>query len=168
MAEKQRINKELAQSIKNYEAALRLFQKESYEKAAELFQKMTESTALEVASRARIYLSVCEKKLHPANPELKSADDHYEYGVMRLNDRALESALEHLARADKLQPDQDHIKFALAAAHSLSGNLDAAIEALGEAVRLNPTNSIHARRDEDFRPLEEDPRFQELVAGKRL
>ena len=49
MAEKQRINKELAQSIKNYEAALRLFQKESYEKAAELFQKIAEGTILEVA-----------------------------------------------------------------------------------------------------------------------
>ncbi len=168
MAEKQRINKELAQSIKNYEAALRLFQKESYEKAAELFQKLAEGTILEVASRARIHLSVCEERLHPASPELKSADDHYEYGIRQLNIRALEPALEHFARADKLQPDQDHIKFALAAAHSLSGNLDAAIEALGEAVRLNPTNAIHARRDEDFRPLEEDSRFQELVTSKRL
>ncbi len=167
--EKHRTDTEIAQSIKNYEAALRQFQKDNFDKAVELFEKAAASPAKEIAARAQVYLRVCGEKLNPPTLELKTADDHYEYGIMQLNARNLDLALENFSRADKLTPEQDHIKYALAAAHSLSGDVEAALELLEMAITLNPTNAFHAKRDEDFRPVETNSRFQQLIAspGKR-
>ena len=167
--EKRRTDNETAQSIKNYDAALRQFQKENYDKAVDLFEKAVAGPAREVAARARVYLHVCREKLNPPTLELRTADDHYEYGIIQLNARNLDLALENLSRADKMAAEQDHIKYALAAAHSLSGDVEAALELLEVAITLNPTHALHAKRDEDFRPLDTNSRFQQLIAssGKR-
>lgn len=163
--EKSHTNNEVAQSIKNYEAGLREFQKKNLQRAMELFKKAMTSPAKEVSARAQIYLKVCEEKLNPSSQDLKTADDHYEYGIIQLNARNLDLALENLSQADKLAPEQDHIKYALAAAHSLLGDTEAALGLLGEAITLNPTRSLHAKRDEDFQPIETDSRFLQLVAN---
>lgn len=163
--EKHRTDTEIAQSIKNYEAALRQFQKDNFDKAVELFGKAAASPAKEVAARAQVYIRVCGEKMNPPTLELKTADDHYDYGIMQLNARNLDLALENFSRADKLTPEQDHIKYALAAAHSLSGDVEAALELLEVAITLNPTNALHAKRDEDFRLIETNSRFQQLIAS---
>ena len=162
--EKHHTNNEVAQSVKNYEAALREFQKKNLHRAMELLKKVIASPTKEVSARAQIYLKVCEEKLNPPSLELKTADDHYEYGIIQLNARNLDLALENLSQADKLAPEQDHIKYALAAAHSLLGDTEAALGLLEEAIALNPTRSIHAKRDEDFQPIGTDSRFLQLVA----
>jgi tetratricopeptide (TPR) repeat protein len=84
-----------------------------------------------------------------------------------LNGRNLELAVEQLGKADKLKPNQDHIRYALAAAQALQGNVDAAIEHLEAAVTLRPENRIHVRRDEDFQGLASDPRFRRLLYPAR-
>ena len=162
--EKQRIETDISQTLNHYETAIRHFQKENYEKAVALFEKVAASPAKEVSSRARVYLRVCEQRLHPPAEELNTPADYYEYGLIQLNQRNLPSALENLSRADKLEPNQDHIQYALAAAHSLSEDVEAALESLEVAIALNPVNAIHARRDEDFCSLESNSRFRQLVA----
>ena len=162
--EKQRTETDVSQTLKNYEAAIRYFQKENYEKAVELFEKVATSPSREIASRAQVYLRVCEQRLHPPAVELKTPADYYEYGIIHLNRRNLPSALNSLSQADKLEPNKDHIQYGLAVAHALSESLEAALESLESAIALNPANAVHARRDEDFRSLESNSRFRQLVA----
>ena len=103
------------------------------------------------------------KGLAVTAPLPKSADDYYTLGVACLNAREYGLAVEHLSKADKMKPHQDHIQYALAVSHALGGNPDAAFAHLEVAFALRPENRIHARRDEDFQGLAADPRFRRLI-----
>jgi len=70
-----------------------------------------------------------------------------------------DEAREHLQRARKLAPKADHVHYAMAALDCLTGEADAAMQNLKLAIELRPENRYHARNDEDFAFLQEDPRF---------
>jgi tetratricopeptide (TPR) repeat protein len=153
----------LAAAVKEFETAVIMFQKQNYERAREIFEKLHARGPVEVASRAASYLKMCEKRLAASTPTLRSARDFYDLGIAQLNARQLDAALENLQRADKAAPNQEHIRYALAAACALQGNADAAIEHLAAAIQLRPANRSQAAQDEDFRSLADDPRFQKLI-----
>ena len=150
-------------AIKNFETGVRAFHKQNYGKAAEIFAKLVESEARDVAERAHIHLRLCRLRAGRPAPPPKSADEYYTLGVACLNARQFGLAVEHLNKADKLQPHQDHIHYALAVSHALGGNADAAFAHLETAFALRPENRIHARRDQDFQGIAADPRFQRLI-----
>ena len=150
-------------AIKNFEIGVRAFQKQNYDKAAEIFAKLIDSTARDVADRAQMHLRLCRQRTGRSAPPPKSADDYYALGVACLNAREFGLAVEHLSKADKMKPHQDHIHYALAVSHGFGGNTDAAIAHLEAAFALRPENRIHARRDEDFQGLAADPRFRRLI-----
>lgn len=150
-------------AVKNFEAAVRHFQAERFAKARQIFEKLSTSSYAEVADRARLHLRLCEQRLSRRAPAPKTAQDYYVLGVAELNARQLESAIEHLSRADRVEPKGGHIRYALAAAHALQGNTESALEHLKAAVTLEPRNAFQARDDEDFRALASDSRFRSLV-----
>ena len=150
-------------AVKNFETGVRAFQKQNYDKAAEIFEKLVQSDARDVAERAYVHLRLCRQRTGRPKSLPKSADDYYTLGVACLNAREFERAVEHLTKADRMKPHQDHIHYALAVSHSLAGNSDNAIAHLEAAFALRPENRIHARRDEDFQELSGDPRFRRLV-----
>jgi tetratricopeptide (TPR) repeat protein len=150
-------------AIKNFETGVRAFQKQNYNKAAEIFEKLVESNARDVAERAHVHLRLCRQRTGRPAPLPKSADEYYTLGVACLNAREFGLAVEHLSRADKLKPHQDHIHYALAVSHALGGNPDQAFAHLEASFALRPENRIHARRDEDFQGISADPRFRRLI-----
>ncbi len=150
-------------AVKNFETAVSAFQKQNFERARDLFAKLASHPSGEVAIHAQTYLRMCERKLKPAQPIVKTAAEHYDLGIAQLNARQLESALESLKKAYALSPDQDHIRYALAAAYALEGNIEAAIEHLKAAIELRPANRFLAAHDEDFQGLTADPRFARLL-----
>lgn len=161
--ERQRIDTEYQAAVRNYDSAVRAFQRQNYQRALEIFEKLADSESAEVADRARVYVRLCQQKAGRSRTVPKTPEEHYTLGVAALNARELDDAIEHLNKADKLRPNRDHIQYALAAAHSLQGNVGAALDHLQIAVKLRPENRFHARRDEDFRRLTTDPRFRRLV-----
>ena len=163
-AEKQRLQLQYEAAVRNYDAAVRAFRRENYDKAAEIFEKLLASGVRDVADRAQVHLRLCKQRITrpPALP--KSADELYALGVASLNGRNLELAAAQLGKADKIKPNQDHIRYALAATHALRGEIDAALEHLQAAVTLRPENRFHARRDDDFQCLATDPRFRRLMS----
>lgn len=166
-SEIQRLDLQYQTAVRNFETAVRAFQKQNFNKAAEIFGKLVDSEVRDVAERARVHLRLCQQRTsRPATPP-RSADEYYAQGVASLNGRNLELAVEQLGKAHKLKPNQDHIRYALAAAQALQGNVDAAIEHLEAAVTLRPENRIHVRRDEDFQGLASDPRFRRLLYPAR-
>lgn len=157
------VDLEFQTAVKNFETGVRAFQKQNYDKAAEIFEKLVDSAARDVAHRAQIHLRLCRQRTGRAGSPPKSADDYYALGIACLNAREFTRAVEYLSKADKMKSHQDHIQYALAVSHSLAGNPDAAIGHLEAAFALRPENRIHARRDEDFRGLADDPRFRRLM-----
>ena len=117
--ERPQVNVQYQTAIKNFETGVRAFQKQNYDKAAEIFEKLVDSDARDVAERAHVHLRLCRQRTGRPAPLPKSADDYYTLGVACLNAREFGLAVEHLSKADKMKPHQDHIHYALAVSHAL-------------------------------------------------
>ncbi len=154
--------------LKMYEEALRNFQQQKFQKAKELLEKVIAAPSKELADRALVHLRVCEQRIgRTPVSSLRSPEDHYQHGVAMMNHGRWDEAREHLQRARKLAPKADYIVYAMAALDCLTGEAESAMENLKMAIELKPENRYHARNDEDFAFLQEDPRFTELLYPER-
>ncbi len=158
-----RRNPQYSSALRNFDTASRFFRKQEYQKAKEIFEKLAATAPPELAERAGLHLRLCQSRMRRPGPLPKTAADCYVMGVAELNSRNLDSAIGHLGRADKLEPEREDVHYALAAAHALQGNLEEALTHVRVTVALRPANSFQIRQDEDFASLVDDPRFRELL-----
>jgi tetratricopeptide (TPR) repeat protein len=150
--------------LKLYDEALSLFHQQKFAKAKVELEKVLEGPSKELADRARVHLRIAEQRMKPSAEENpRSAEDHYQRGVAMMNIGRWDDARESLLKARKAAPKADHIHYALAALDCLTGEADSALANLKVAIELKPENRFHARNDEDFGFLNEDPRFTELL-----
>lgn len=163
---KGRIDAQYRALVASFEAGVLLFQKQNYDKARGVFEKLVSAQSLEISSRARTYLRMCEQKLRPAEPQAKGPREHYELGIAYLNARQLDAALDCLMKAQKSGPDQDSVLYAMAAVYALQGNSGAAIDHLSAAIERRPENRYLAAKDEDFASLASHPDFRRLVGHR--
>jgi Flp pilus assembly protein TadD len=162
------VDPEVQQQYKNYEEALRQFHQQKFHKAKELLEKVIAAPSKELADRARAHLSICEQRIsRQPSSSLRTPEEYYQHGVAMMNHGRWDEAREHLARARKLAPKSDYIVYAMAALDCLTGEAESAMENLKLAIELKPENRYHARNDEDFAFLQEDPRFTELLYPER-
>ena len=162
------VDPRLHQQLKTYEEAVRQFHNQKYHKAKEDFEKVLTGPSKELADRAKVHLRICQQRisrLPEFNP--RTSDEHYQHGVAMMNLGRWDEAREHLLRARRLAPKCDYIIYALAALDCLTGEAESAMENLKLAIDLRPENRYHARNDEDFAFLQEDPRFTELLYPER-
>ena len=156
------------QQLKSFEEGLQLFQQQKYLKAKSIFEKVITGPNKEFADRARLHLRIAEQRLQPTEPAiLRSPEEHYQHGVAMMNMGRWDEARDHLSRARKLAPKADYVVYAMAALDCLTGEAESAMENLKIAIQLRPENRYHARNDEDFAFLQEDPRFTELLYPDR-
>lgn len=156
------------QQLKVFEEALQHFHQQRYAKAKPLFEKVLTGPGKEFADRARVHLRITEQRLQPPVATTpRSPEEHYQQGVAMMNLGRWDEAREHLLRARKLAPKSDYIIYAMAALDCLTGEADSAMENLKAAIALRPENRYHARNDEDFAFLQDDPRFTELLYPDR-
>jgi tetratricopeptide (TPR) repeat protein len=142
-----------ARQLSSFEAAMKLFHARNLQEARGLFQTAAEGPERDVAQRARLHISMCDRRLQQATVALKSAEDYYNYGVALINARNIGEARAHLEKALAMSPGTDHIHYALALAQALSGDSINAYDNLKRAIELEPRNRIMARQDADFAPL---------------
>ena len=156
------------QQLKLYEEALQYFQQQKYQRAQQTLERVLEGPSTELSDRAKVHVRICEQRISrmpAASP--KSSEDHYTQGVALMNLGRWDEARDHLDRARKAAPKADHIVYAMAALDCLTGEADSAMLNLKVAIQLRPENRYHARNDEDFAFLQEDPRFTELLYPER-
>ena len=162
------VDSRVEQQLKQYEDALRYFQQQKFHKAKQELEKVVAGPSKELADRAGMHLRVCEQRIaRLPQAALKSAEDYYQQGVAMMNLGRWDEARELLLRARKLAPRADYVVYAMAALDCLTGEAEAAMENLKLAIEMRPENRYHARNDEDFEFLQEDPRFTELLYPER-
>jgi tetratricopeptide (TPR) repeat protein len=149
--------------VKSFEQAVRLFHARKFGEARELFVKASNGPNREMAHNAELHIRMCDRRLEKPVVDLKTAEDHYNYGIAMINARNLSDAQQHLEAALKLDPRADHVLYALAIAKGLSGDIDAACDNLKRAIDLEPRNRISARQDADFAPFSNQPQIQQLL-----
>jgi hypothetical protein len=90
-----------------------------------------------------------------------SAWEYAFLGLAKRGSEGLASFEEGIARF----PELASLRYNLACFQALEGNRELAIDALSEAIRLEPKARQWAAGDEDFTSLEDDPEFERLIAG---
>jgi tetratricopeptide (TPR) repeat protein len=159
-------SKQFANAVHAYEAGIKLMHAETFDKAIKCFETLIAEhpEEPEIQERAKVLIHVCEKKIHDKGKTvLRSAEDHYNVGIAALNNRQIDSAIEHLQQALKLAPKADHVLYALAAANALRGDREQALNYLKQSIHCRPENRFLASRDTDFEILLEDADFKQLV-----
>ena len=167
-AVRQMVDPQVEQQLKLYEQAVQNFHQQKFAKAKELLEKVESGPSKELADRARVHLRITEQRMaKQAAPSMRTPEEHYQSGVAMMNLGRWDEAREHLLRAKKLAPKADYVFYAMAALDCLTGEAESAMENLKVAIQLRPENRYHARNDEDFAFLQEDPRFTELLYPER-
>lgn len=152
--------------LKTYEEAIGLFSQSRFGEAHQRFLSAAGGPASHIADKARSYAQVCERRTASFDLKLNTSEDHFNYGVERLNARDVERAKDHLGRALRLDPRADHVLYTLALCCGLGGDTDGACENLKRAIDLEPRNRILARQDPEFAALASQwPVLRALLAG---
>jgi tetratricopeptide (TPR) repeat protein len=158
------VDPEVKAQLKLYDEALSLFHQQKFGKAKQELEKVLEGPSKELVDRARMHLKITEQRMKPTHEQNpRSAEDHYQRGVAMMNIGRWDEARESLDKARKAAPKADYIHYALGALDCLTGEAESAMKNLKVAIELRPENRFHARNDEDFAFLQEDPRFTELL-----
>jgi tetratricopeptide (TPR) repeat protein len=162
------VDPQFEQQLKIYEQAVQIFHQQKYAKAKELLERVLIGPSKELADRAQVHMRIIEQRIAKQSaPTLRTQEDHYQAGVAMMNLGRWDEARDHLQKARKLAPKADYVFYAMAALDCLTGEAESAMENLKTAIQLRPENRYHARNDEDFAFLQEDPRFTELLYPER-
>jgi tetratricopeptide (TPR) repeat protein len=166
--EKEMTDPHVRQQQECYEEAMQHFHEQKFQKAKQAFEKVLEGPSRELVDRAKMHLRICERRMSKL-PESapRTVEEHYHHGVAMMNLGRWEDSRQALERARKIAPKADYVIYALAALDSLTGEVESAMTHLKLAIELRPENRYHARNDEDFAYLLEDPRFTELLYPER-
>lgn len=146
--------------------AMKEFNAGGYEEAKRLFELCGEGPVITVKESAQMYVRMCVKRMEKPEVVLRTAEDHYTYAVGLMNLQKFGDALPHLQTAIKLG-DGAHVRYALALASGLVGDMPGAVAHLQKAILLDPGTRSLARSDADFQPLMQDPVIRELVSAPR-
>lgn len=152
-----------AQAVQNYEAAIKAMQEHKFEKAKTLLEKILAGGTKELMDRARVHLNLCNQQLAGAATNFKTQEEHFDYAVSLMNSGQFDQARGHLEKILKQNGKADFAYYGMAVVDCLTGQVEASLKNLGEAIRLNPQNRFQARNDSDFQNMADDPRFTELL-----
>lgn len=156
----------LQSQMKAWEDGVRQFSLKKFSAAHAYFKEAASGPAAHIADKARSYAQICERRMGGAALDLKTAEDHFTYGVERLNARDIETARKHLDRALVLDPNAEHILFTLALCCGMAGDGDGACENLKRAIAIEPRNKVLARQDPEFLVLAQQmPDLRALLAA---
>jgi tetratricopeptide (TPR) repeat protein len=153
-------------ALKALEAGIKFMYAEQYDKAIKCLSALIADfpEEVEVQASARASIQACEKRMHVrARSVIRSSEEHYHVGIAFLNGGQVDSAMNHLQQALKLEPKGGHILYAMAAANALKGNKEQALTFLKQSIHHGPENRFHAAQDNDFATLIEEPAFRELL-----
>jgi tetratricopeptide (TPR) repeat protein len=151
--------------VRAFDQAIKTFNRQDFARAREAFEDLIGRfpTEADIVARARAYITICQQRLaHP--PQFpRSSEALYDRGIIELNRGQFTMAMNYFERALKLEPEADHVVYALASVFAQMGELDKALAALKRSIDLNEGYRIQARRDPDFRSLYVSDDFQKLV-----
>lgn len=162
MREQRSKKDEYQKALAAYGQAVKEFHKGEFEKAAASFKDFIEKfpAEREIVDRAKSYLAMVQKRPRKEPATLKSFEDHYRAGVVKINQRDLAGAVKLLEKALEFKENDGLVNYLLADAHCLMGEAEASLDLLKKAVQKDKTYAVLAQNEPDFEPLWEDKKFK--------
>lgn len=153
------------EAVAIYERGVQALQRHDYSAAADQFRAVIERypEERELLERARLYLRVCERETERQAAPPQSSGDHVYAATVALNSGDHAGALGHLQRALTADANNDHAHYIMAAALSLRGRREEALEHLQRSIALNPENRSQARQDPDLENIRNHEGFRAVI-----
>jgi len=153
---------EYQKALAAFSLAVKEFQKGEFDKATPSFKDFIEKfpSDKEIVDRAKAYLAIAQKRPKKESVPLKGFEDHYRYGVARINQKDYPGAIKILEKALEYKEKEGLVYYLLADANILMGQGDSALELLKKAVQKDKNFSVLAQNEPDFEPLWEDKKFK--------
>lgn len=148
--------------LDTYGQAVRAFRKGDIAKAKELFKNFLEkhNAEKELVDRSQMYLTLCENRGKKESVSLKTFQDHYEYGIYRLNQGDHDEAIKLFEKAKDQKPKEGKISYLMALAYCQMGKTEKSLSNLKEAVQKDNFLGTLAQNESGFEPLWEDKKFK--------
>ena len=145
-----------------YDQAMKVFHKGDCVKALELLKTFIEKhpSEKELVDRARIYRTICQAKSKKEKINLKTFEDHYQFGVYKVNQGDYEEALKALDKAREMKPKEAKIPYLMADVYCLMEEKEECLAHLKKAIQMDKYFSILAQNESDFESLREDKKFK--------
>jgi tetratricopeptide (TPR) repeat protein len=113
--------------------------------------------------RAKSYLAIAQKRPKKESVSLKGFEDHYRYGIVKINQGDHAGAVKILEKALEFKEKEGLVYFLLADVHCLMAQTDTALDYLKKAIQKDRTFSVVAQNEPDFEALWEDKKFKLIV-----
>jgi tetratricopeptide (TPR) repeat protein len=153
------------EAVAIYERGVQALQRHDYATGADLFRTVIDKypEERELLERARLYLRVCERETQRQAPPPQTAGEFVYAATVALNAGDHSGALSHLQRAISADADNDHAHYIMAAALSLRGRSEEALQHLQRSIALNPENRSQARQDPDLDNIRQHQGFRSAL-----
>ena len=162
MREQRSKKDEYQKALAAYSLAVKEFRKGDFDKAVESFKGFIEKFPVdrEIVDRAKAYLAIAQKLPKKEGVSPKSFEDHYRYGVVKINQGDYPGAVKVLEKALEFKENDGLVYFLLADVHTLMGQGDDALDFLKKAIQKDRHFSVLAQNEPDFESLWEDKKFK--------
>jgi len=151
-------------ALSSFNKAMKYFHKGEFDKAKKSLDDFVKahSEEKELLDRAKLYLDIIQARGEKDSIPLKSFEDHYQYGIFRLNQGRFEEAIDLFQKANKKKSKQAKVYYAIANAYCLMEEKDKCISNLKKAVELDEFYGILAQNETDFDVFREDEEFNQI------
>ena len=163
---RENLKKDIYKKILNaYSQGIKAFRKGDCVKAKELFLAFLEKYGKEkeLADRAHIYISLCEKRQKKETMSLKTFKDYFEYAVYKYNQKDHSQAIKLLEQAKTKKPNEGKVSYLMALTYCQMGEAKKCLDHLMDAVHKDNFFSILAQNESGFEPLWEDKKFRVIT-----
>jgi tetratricopeptide (TPR) repeat protein len=156
---------EYQKALAAFSSAVKEFQKGDLEKAAASFKDFIERfpAEKEVVDRARAYLAIAQKRSRKEIASLKGFEEHYRYGLAKINQKDYAGAVKILEKALEYKENEGLVYYLLADANYLMGQTDEALDLLKKAVQKDRNFAVLAQNEPDFERLWDDKKFKLII-----
>ncbi|QOY88241.1 hypothetical protein [Paludibaculum fermentans] len=144
--------------------AMKSFTSGDYRAAADVFEQASQGPSIAVNESAQMYKRMCQQRIEREAPQLRTAEDHYNFAVGLMNAGKYVDARKHLETAVDAGSESLHL-YALVIVEGMTGAIDSAARHLRKAIQADRGLRSIARTDADFQPLLQHPQIREVLAA---
>ena len=155
-----------SKAVSLYEKALDFLQRRNFGRAANQFEKLVNEfpEEIDLNERSQRYLQVCGRQESEVVAP-RTVEERVYAATLALNAGDERGALNQLETAEADSANREEVQYMLAVVHATSGNKEAAVNYLRQAIELNPDNRFLARHEASFDVFQEDDVVQQLLAS---
>ena len=162
--------KELAEIIKLFTEAMKVFSKKGFEKARDAFNGIIEHykdseyySVLEIQARSKVYKTICHAQLNPVKSNPETTEDYVHEAVFNLNAGKLKKSRELLEQLEKKDADMAYVNYLYSLVYLKMADIPKMLEYLKKAVEIDNFFKTIAHNEPDFDRMFENEEFVAII-----